>query len=401
MSPRREALFLAHRIPFPPDKGDKIRSLRILELMAARFATHVAAFVDDPEDFRHEAELSRRCASVTLISLDKRWATARSARGFFSGDALSVHYYRDQRMVRRVRALRDRPLAVEVAFSSTMAQYLDPPAEGRPRIVDLCDADSEKWSAYAAAQGSLMRAVYEREGRRLAEAETRVVNEASAAFAISPEEAAVLARRDGVRNPVLHFGNGVDAERFDPLAIAPIDDGADVVFVGAMDYAPNADAMRWFIEKIWPNVRAIHPNARFAAIGPRPPADVTAFDGAAGVRVTGRVDDVRAHLCAAKVSVAPMKIARGVQNKILEAMAMGLPVVTTSPGLEGVAASVGREIVVADDEATIADEIARLLSDPARRATIGAAARARIIADYSWDAQLRPLAAAFDRLVDK
>jgi sugar transferase (PEP-CTERM/EpsH1 system associated) len=400
-----DILFLSHRIPYPPDKGDKIRSWRLLSHLASRFDVHLAAFVDDPEDMAHRAHLETVCASVTLAPLNKTWATARSARGLVSGAPLSLAYYDDRRMRRAVRAIREKPLAAEVAFSSSMAQYFGDGA--CPRVVDFCDADSEKWAAYAGNEKGVMRGVYAREAAKLAATETEIINAADAAFAISAAEAALLAARGGVRRPVHWFGNGVDTDYFNPYAPAPaptpspspVDAPVDVVFVGVMNYQPNIDAVLWFLRDVWPNIRRRAPDARFAIVGASPTAAVTALDGHDGVRVAGRVADVRPWLSAAKVAVAPMRIARGVQNKVLEAMAMAAPVVTTTAGLEGIDAVAGVEAIVADAADAIADAIVGLMRDEPARRTIGAAARRRVLADYQWPAQLARFDAIFDAIL--
>jgi sugar transferase (PEP-CTERM/EpsH1 system associated) len=394
MSARREVLYLAHRIPYPPDKGDKIRSWRFAQHLARSFDVHIAAFVDEPADFAHKARLEAAFASVSLVALDPRAARFRSLGSLASGEPLTFGYYDDAAMREIVRTLQKRPLAAEVAFSSSMAQYLSRPGL-RPRIADLCDADSDKWRDYAATANPLMRWVYAREHRRLAAAETRIINGADAAIAISTAEAALLAGRPGVARPVLVAGNGVDADYFSPgRDYAAPRDAADVVFVGAMDYKPNADAAAWFAAEVWPAVRAASPRATFAVIGPRPAPALARLSGVDGVAVTGRVDDVRPYLRSAKAVVAPLRIARGVQNKVLEAMAMAKPVVATQAANTGIEAAGGREILIADAASQFADCVKALLADQERGRMIGLAARERILAEFAWERGLAQFDAA-------
>jgi len=390
------ALYLAHRIPYPPNKGDKIRSWRTLEHLAARFRVHLCAFVDDAADFQHEDRLRGVCESVALVPLDRYRATLKSAVGVLTGEPLTIPYYRDARMTAAVAAARARSPAVEIAFSSSMAQYLEKWA-GAPRIIDLCDADSAKWAEYGRRRGWPMGAVYAREGRLLAKTETSIINWAEAAFAVSEEEADLLGNRDGAEKQVYWFGNGVDVGYFKPADMAT--ERFDVVFVGAMDYWANVDAVCWFAREIWPLIRAERDGATFAVVGSNPAREVAALDGRDGVKVTGRVDDVRPYVAGAGVVVAPMRIARGVQNKVLEAMAMGKPVVTTPAGLEGIDAAMGREAIAVAAPESFAREVVRLLDDSGAAATIGAAGRSRIVADYQWPAQLARLDAAIDRLI--
>ncbi|MBI1393912.1 MAG: TIGR03087 family PEP-CTERM/XrtA system glycosyltransferase [Alphaproteobacteria bacterium] len=400
MRERREALFLAHRMPYPPDKGDKIRSWRLLQRLARHFDVHVAAFVDDPDDFRHRAVLEGVAASVTLARLDRRFATARSAGGFITGEALSLGYYRDRDMRSRVAALRARPLAVEVAFSSTMAQYLGLPhgTASAPRVVDLCDADSEKWRSYARRKSFPMSSVYEREGRLLACAERDIINAADAAFAVSPAEAAVLQSIDAVARVVDWVGNGVDTDYFTPGGARPADAGGDVVFTGAMDYWANVDAVSWFAREAWPLVRARRPDATFAIVGARPTLAVEALAAVPGVIVTGRVDDVRPYLLRAKAAVAPLRVARGVQNKVLEAMAAGVPVVATTDAAEGLDAEAGRHYLSADEPKDFADAVVGLLGDGGASRKIADAARELVVCSFGWDARLDRFDAVLGRV---
>lgn len=391
------ALYLAHRIPYPPDKGDKIRSWKTLEHLARRFRVHLAAFVDDPADFQHRAHLEGVCESVTLVPLDRRAATLRSLRGFASGKALTFPYYHDRRIAAAVDAARRNDLAVEIAFSSSMAPYIKTPA-GAPRIVDLCDADSAKWLEYARRKAWPMSAVHAREGRLLARAETDIINWADATFAISEEEADLLGSRDGAQKPVEWFCNGVDAAHFAPGAVAASAPRFAAVFVGAMDYWANVDAVLWFTREIWPHVRAASPDASFAVVGSNPVREIAALDGADGVSVTGRVADVRPYLEGASIVVAPMRIARGVQNKVLEAMAMGKAVIATPAGLEGIDAKMGEEAVAAASPEGFAREAIAFLSSPGAARRLGEAARARILSDYQWPGQFAKLDAAIDRL---
>ena len=401
MNDRREILFLAHRIPYPPDKGDKIRSWRLVEHLAKSWRVHLAAFVDDPANFVHEDFLETVCESVHLVRLRPFEARLKSAAGFLTGEPLTFPYYRHAEMIRHVKALRARDLAFEFAFSSSMAPYLEKSHEGRPRFIDLCDADSEKWRAYGKARAGLMAGVYTREADSLAKAEARILNWADAAFAVSDAEASIFNSHADVLRKALVLPNGVDANYFSPAGLEGEKGAAEVVFIGAMDYAPNVDAALWFAGEVWPLVRARAPEARFAIIGPRPSREILGLESAGGVRVTGRVADVRPWLAAARVVIAPLRIARGVQNKVLEAMAMGRPVVATSTANAGIEARRDEEILIADEAAAFAAEVAGLLADPQRGGKLGAAARARVIADFGWPAQFGKLDAAIASVLSR
>jgi len=396
MTGKPEVLFLVHRIPYPPDKGDKIRSWRLFQRLTERFRVHLACFIDDPFDWRHTEYLRPLCESAVYIGLRPRLAKVKSLAGVFSGEALSNRYFGSTGMARAVDAIRRRPLAAEIVFSSTMAQYIQDPIGGRPRIVDFCDADSEKWREYAEGQAAPLTWLYRREADKLARAETSIINWADMSLAITEEEARILNQREGVQKPVDWWSNGVDADYFDPtLSLPRTYEAAEVVFTGAMDYAANVDAVMRFVGNVWPRVRKAAPAASVAVVGARPAKAIRSLHGKDGVIVTGRVDDVRPWLAQAKLSVAPIRVARGLQNKVLEGMAMAKPVVASPEAAAGITVAGKEALCIADGVDAMAARIIELLSDQEKGRRVGEQARMAVIADYNWDAQLDQ----FERLI--
>jgi sugar transferase (PEP-CTERM/EpsH1 system associated) len=391
-----DLLFLAHRIPYPPNKGDKIRSWHILRHLAQRFRVHLGCFVDDPDDWRHRSVLEPLCASVRLVPLGPARARLRSLAGLATGDALSLPYYRDRRLSDWVAATLDRARpGVVFAFSSTMAQYLPPPAFAARRIVDLVDVDSEKWRAYAERMPAPRSWIYAREARTLLAFERRVAAEADTCLFVSAQEADLFRRlAPEVADRADHLWNGVDTAYFsperdyeDPFA----GHRRTVVFTGAMGYWPNVEAACRFAREILPRLAARVPDVRFAVVGADPAAEVRALATADGatVRVTGRVEDVRPYIAHAAACVAPMRIARGVQNKVLEAMAMARPVVVSPEGLAGIEAVPGRDVLVADGAEAFADALAGVLERGAEG--MGARARRHVAEAHAWPAALARL----------
>ncbi len=388
-------LFLAHRIPFPPNKGDKIRSFHLLRHLAARYEIHLGAFVDDPDDWQYQDALKPWCASINLLPLNPRRAKLASLAGLLSGEALTLPYYRNRELARWAKRLADAGTVTRgLAFSSAMAQFM--PAGLARRVLDMVDVDSDKWTQYAPTQRWPLSWVYAREGRKLAEWEARAAQDFDATLLVSEDEAALLQQRvPQAKNRIGAFENGVDADYFSPARDYPDPYPSDVqgvVFTGAMDYWPNIDAVTWFAERIFPAVRAAVPGAQFTIVGSRPTEAVLALARQPGVVVTGGVPDVRPWLAHAACAVAPLRIARGVQNKVLEAMAMARPVVASAQAAEGLRAEAGRDYLLAQGEADFARAVVSCL----QTAASAALARDCILANYDWARNLGAIDALFE-----
>lgn len=386
-------LFLAHRMPFPPTKGDKVRSYHFFRHLAARHRVFLGTFVDDAADLQHLGEVERLCAEVHVERLDPRTALARSAIAFGSGDAISVRYFRS----RRLRAWVDDVVArheirTAFAYSSPMAQYVLP-VRGLRRIVDFVDLDSAKWKSYAQQHRWPASVFYAREARRLLAFERKVAATVEATLFVTRQEAAMLcAAAPDCASRIASIDNGVDSHYFSPehALASPFPRGErPIVFTGAMDYWPNVDAVVWFAREVLPRLRESDARVRFHIVGMRPNAAVRAL-ASPSIDVTGRVGDVRPYLRHASVVVAPLRVARGIQNKVLEAMAMARPVVTTSATAAALAARPGRELDVADSATAFADAV-RALMEPVRGDAMGRAARDRVLADFQWSARLARL----------
>src|SRR5512135_174358 len=347
-------LFLVHRIPFPPNKGDKIRSFHLLRHLSAHHEIHLGAFVDDPDDWQYQDALTPYCASIKLLPLHPRRAKLASLSGLLTGEALTLPYYRSRELKRWAAELAGSGKVTRgLAFSSAMAQFM--PAGLARRVLDMVDVDSDKWTQYAPTQRWPLSWVYAREGRKLAAWEAQAAQDFDATLLVSRDEAALLQRRvPQASHKIGAFENGVDADYFSPTRDYPNPYRAaaqTAVFTGAMDYWPNIDAVSWFAERIFPAVRDAVADAQFAIVGSRPCKAVLALARQPGVVVTGGVADVRPFLAHAACAVAPLRIARGVQNKVLEAMAMGRPVVATAQAAEGIRAEAGRDFILAQSAA--------------------------------------------------
>ncbi|MBT8447618.1 MAG: TIGR03087 family PEP-CTERM/XrtA system glycosyltransferase [Gammaproteobacteria bacterium] len=334
-------LFLVHRVPYPPNKGDKIRSFHTLKYLARRYNVYLGAFADDAEDLNHLEALKPYCADIRILPLDKRVGYVRALRALATREALGVGFYRDRRMQSWVASvLGQHQFKAAICFSSTMATYLDQAPSGATlKIADLVDMDSEKWRQYAGERRFPMSMIYAREARLLRELEARVANEFDRCVLVSPDEARLLlpdVRTGGER--VVSIVNGVDTEFFDPRhdLDSPYAEGEKaLVFTGAMDYWPNVDAVVWFANEVFPEIRR-RTGASFHVVGDKATEAVLALAGIDGVHVEGRVDDIRPWIRHAAAAVAPLRIARGLQNKVLEAMAMARVTLLTPEAAEGI-----------------------------------------------------------------
>lgn len=393
-----EILFLAHRLPFPPDRGDKIRSHHILRHLAGLALVHVATFADDEADFAEEARLAALAASYRLVRRAKPLALA-AVQALAQGQPVSLRAFHDRSLADYVaNVLATRPISAIYVFSGQMGQYVPASFEGR-LIVDLVDVDSAKFAAYAKKRRGPVSWVEMREARLLAAEEARLAARADATLLVSAAEAALFRSRLPAGSPadVRVLGNGIDSLGFDPARVAPEPrmlacQGPRLIFTGQMDYAPNVDAVRRVIDRILPRVRRVRPEATFHVVGRNPTAELAARHGKDGCHVWGRVDDIRPWLRAADCALIPLEIGRGVQNKVLEAMSMALPVVLTAEAATGIEARNGEHFVVADDDEALAQAALALFDDPARAQAVGLAARSFVVANASWEAALAPLA---------
>lgn len=380
-------LYLVHRIPYPPNKGDKLRSFHFLEHLAKKHEVFLGTFTDTPEDIAYIPKLSKYCAGIIALPLIPHFAKLRSLNGLLAGDPLTVRYFRDAAMQKWVDAiLESQKIDAAIIFCSGMMQYVEH-CQRLPVYVDLVDVDSHKWRVYASKQRWPMRWIYEREARTLLAYERNIVARAIRTFLVTEEERALfatLAPESTIRLEVMP--NGVDTDYFDPALEFPNpypDDILPIVFTGTMDYWINVEGAIWFIENILPRLLHTYPNLKFYVVG-RSPAPELLNRANDQVIVTGTVDDIRPYIQHAKASIAPIKTSRGIQNKVLESMAMARPTITDVSCAEAIKHRCAHELIVASSINDYLDGIGKCLEDAAFCVAIGNNARARILADYNW-----------------
>jgi sugar transferase (PEP-CTERM/EpsH1 system associated) len=391
-------LYLAHRIPYPPDKGDKIRSYHQVRHLAAEHELHLACLVDDRQDLPHVATLEKLCASVDVAFLDPRAVKLQAMGALLGSSPLSVAAFRSRELMARVaRRLREEKFDLVYAYSSAMAEYV-PLDCSLPKIMDFVDVDSEKWRLSADHHSFPMSWVYRLEAGRMARYEKQVAHRFDRSVLVSASEASVFAERLGV-DQVDAIANGVDLDYFAPGEGADDGDPPRLVFTGVMDYFPNVDGVRHFCETMFGPIREAFPEARMSIVGRNPTKAVTELGRIENVEVTGGVPDVRPYMSRAHVAVVPLRIARGIQNKILEAMAMGLPVVGTEVAFEGIGATRADGVRIVDDPAAFAREVVELLGNPELRRQCGVGAREYACRHHRWQDHGSHLDALLQRTV--
>ena len=399
--PNGEVLFLAHRVPFPPDRGDKIRSHHVLRHLASLMPVHVATFADDAGDLAQDHELAAVAASHCLILRRKSMVRA-GVEALATGRPVSLTAFHDPALANYVRkVLAERPIGTIYAFSGQMGQYIPDSFKGRV-IFDFVDVDSAKFEAYSEVGRGPRGWIDAREGRLLQAEEARLARRADASLLVSSEEAALFRARllpqDWVECDVRALRNGIDSTLFDRALSDPAPgmlecSGPRLIFTGQMDYAPNVAAALRAIVRLLPSIRQQFAQATFHIVGRNPPAVLRAQHGRGGVYVWGAVHDMRCYLAAANVALVPLELARGVQNKVLEAMAMQLPVVLTPSAANGIGGSDQIQYAVGQDDAELVSQVCILLADAERARALASAARRFVVDTLSWPATLASLAA--------
>ena len=396
MMSKPKILFLAHRIPYPPHKGEKLRAYHLIKGLAEKHDVYLGAPVDDADDWQYAGALDDICAETCIVDGRGRSRQRAAVEAIARRESVSFSYFRHRALMDWVRNVtRAHHFDAVLLYSSGTAPYLAA-LESQPGalIVDFVDVDSEKWRVLGETQGGVMGRVYAREAVMLREAEKHLATRADASLFVTGNEAALFGRVTGITDGVHAIGNGVELEAWrdaDALPSPYPDDGrARVIFTGAMDYMPNVEAVSWFAAHAMPKLREAGRAVSFVIAGSNPTKAVQALAGP-DIEVTGRVPDMRPYLIHADLAVAPLQLARGVQNKVLEAMAARLPAIVTAAALDGINAQNDVSVRVAGTGAEFATAISTLLDDPARATAMAATARQMIEDEYSWAARIDAL----------
>jgi sugar transferase (PEP-CTERM/EpsH1 system associated) len=383
-------LFICHRIPFPPNKGDKIRSFNILKQLSATYDIHLASLIDDPHDWQYQQNLQHLCASLELKSLHPLLGKIKGVASFLRNRPISLPYFYNMSLHRWIKkTIAKQRIKKVFIYSSAMAQYVEANAD-LTRIADYVDVDSDKWRQYANQSRSVLsRFVFNWEARTLENYERKIARDFEGVAFVSNEEAEFFRKnvlRTQLQDKVFAFPNGVDLEYFsDQIGSRnPLQNSSYIVFTGAMDYKANVESVIWFCEHVWPLLAAEKPQLKLAIVGGNPNEEVKALTKLPGVIVTGRVEDIRPYIQYSELAIAPIQIARGIQNKVLEGMAMGKAMVMSSMAAEGIKLPKNQQAYVQDRPEKLLHGILHLLDAPELRAEIGGQNRQWMLQHYTW-----------------
>jgi sugar transferase (PEP-CTERM/EpsH1 system associated) len=438
-------LYLAHRIPYPPNKGDKIRSFNEIKYLSQRHEIHLACLADDPKDLKYENDLKKFCKTTNVILINPRLAKLKSTIRLFSTKPLSVSYFYSRKLQHTIdHLLSANDFDAVFCFSSPMAEYvfksrlpvssclklekslmkgfpvtryeqretsnqhpatsLQKPATSnhQPRLImDFVDVDSDKWAQYGRYASFPKSWIYRLESKRLSKYERKVAEVFQHSIFVTDSEVKIFRDQNPYIKNITSIPNGVDLDYFSPTFSqeqttrnqppAPSNEQPVIVFTGAMGYYANVEGVVWFTKEILPLIRKEIPEIQFYIVGSNPKKEVLSLSSNNGVTVTGYVPDIREYLNKATLVVVPLRIARGIQNKILEAMAMGIPVVATPQAFEGIKAKPGRDLILGEDVERIAEGVIGLIKKVSLRKSLVDNARSIIEKNYCWVKNLEKL----------
>lgn len=380
-------LYLAHRIPYPPNKGDKLRAFNEIKFFAKHHTIDLFTLYDDPDDAKYINSLKEYCENVEAEFIHPSLKKIMSLLTLLSSEKSCTEYYFYSRKLHKILRQYVNKKNYDLAFlyCSSMYQYIDS-KWNIPLAIDFVDVDSDKWIQYSKYASFPKNKIFETEGKKISILENRILKKADTSFIVTQKEADFLLRLNNDRK-VYAVPNGIDFEFFNPDKVPDNPGLANqdyIVFTGAMDYFPNEDGVRYFYQNIFPAIKKEFPKIMFYIVGRNPGENVKQLSSDINVIVTGSVDDIRPYLKHAKLAVVPLRMARGIQNKILEAAAMRIPVVASPNAHEGLELVPGEEIIVKNDPAQFAESVIRLLKSADEQNKLAGNALKKLQEKYNW-----------------
>jgi len=389
-------LYLSHKIPYPPNRGGKIRPFYTIAHLSTQHSIVVACLVESKNEFEYLEPLQKICAGVQAILLPTVTSILRTPWYLFTRKPFTLPYFYSPKLKKVIDDLLEKEsFDLIIVHSSSMAQYVIQ-YSGIPKIMDFVDVDSDKWRQYSLSTKFPFSLIYHLEWLRLKKYEIAIAKSFThCIFTSKFEEEIFKTYINNTQIPISIIPNGVDFEYFKPTTQSYTPN--TLIFTGKMDYLPNVDGVLYFYQNILPMIREKIPEVKFYIVGLNPTKAVQKLAQDKNVIVTGYVKDIRPYLQKASVCVVPLRIARGIQNKILEAMAMGLPVVTTSKAFEGVNATVNQDLFVEDNPNEFANRTIELLKSAELRNKVSLQARKKVIETHNWSVNIQ----RFNEIIEK
>ncbi len=376
----KRILFISHRIPYPPDKGDKIRSFNEIKYLSKNSLLDILTFVDHPKDYQYENQLKKYCNKLYIYPIKKLFHGFKAAYFFVIGKTLSEGYYFSRKIQKKVNELlSSNNYELVFCYSSQIAQYII--NKDIPKLIDFCDVDSLKWKQYSERKIFPYNVILKIESERLARREKEIYNQFSLSLFSTNTEVKIFNPPEN--NHIYVLPNGVDYEYFKPQTIKKEN---SLIFVGTMNYFANVDAVLWFSKNVFPKILNKYPEMKFYIVGRNPDSRLIALsENSENIIVTGYVEDIRPYIARSKLAVIPLRIARGIQNKILEAMAMEIPVVMPRNILNTFENLEENNVLVYDNESSIVDVIVNSVNDNALLERVGRKSREYVIKNHDWN----------------
>jgi sugar transferase (PEP-CTERM/EpsH1 system associated) len=403
-------LYIAHRIPYPPNKGDKIRSFNEIKHLSSSHKVDLVCLADNINDLKFKSDLEKYCRRVFVQHFKISQAKLRGSINLIRGKAISVGYFYMKKIQQVIdQWLSDTVYDAIICFSSPMAEYLfrspflshcfskfAQPATRNPQLImDFCDVDSDKWLQYSQRSKFPLNLIYRIENKRLLEYEKKINRSFDNSIFVSQQEADLFYRLFPEAKNISVIGNGVDHEYFSQ-PVTRNSQPETLIFTGAIDYWANVDGVLWFCEKIFPIVKDRYPKVQFYIVGSNPNTEIQKLGhNNKSINITGFVEDIRPYYNNADICVIPLRIARGIQNKVLEAMSMGKAVVTTSTAVQSIKATSGIHLLVEDNFDKFAEAVSMLLENHTLRNYLGTNARRFVKSNYNWQKNMKK----FDELM--
>jgi len=389
----KSILFLAHRIPYPPNKGDKIRSYHLLKYINQKYKVYLGAFIDDKQDWQYVDHLKKHTKQQLILPRKNHYkAMLNYANALMLSQPLSNAMYKSSKMQEWVdHLIQSKKVDSVLVFSSSMAQYIRP-SHKINTIVDFVDVDSLKWEQYSRQHYGVKRWIYKREGKALAKFEKQTAQNSQLNVFVTESEANYFKSRTKLTHNIISLSNGVDTDYFSPFHELedpfPPSNHCKIIFTGMMDYWPNVDAVTWFVDNVVSRLRKQGARFEFYIVGGNPCRAIQRLHNCHDVFVTGRVTDMRPYFKFSNFAVAPLRIARGIQNKVLEALSMDCPIIVSPEALEGIVLPKMYNLSIANSKKEWGEQVNEHIKRFGQR---NSRSHELIRDNYSWQAALSGL----------